>query len=163
MVTITNDLGTFTGETEKAALREVAKAKRLAAKQQAIADENRQAALRNAEAIGYRYLYAVATGESMPAHSWIVRPGQRHWPVRIDPDNLRASRVAIGDGATIELYSYRAVALLLAPSGDVRLMWTQDMDRPDSPLVCLACGHHAGQSATAYMPESINPELFETA
>lgn len=160
MFVIETELGRFVGQTEREAKRLLRKAEREHAKQEAEVEANRKIATQMAEARGYIH-YRNHFEDYQPPHSWIVKQGESGFPATQDEFDGRRWVVRVSASATIELYGYQPVAVLLRPSGDVDLLWTQDMDFERRTYV-MALGYSQDQVGTASLPIELFPiERFE--
>ena len=160
MFVIETELGRFVGETEREAKRLLRKAERERAKQEAKAAANRKLATQMAEARGYIH-YRNHFEDYRPPYSWLVKQGDPSFPATQDEFDGRRWEVRVSASATISLYGYQPVAVLLRPSGDVDLLWTQDMDVSRRTYV-MAIGYCQDQVGTASLPIELFPvERFE--
>lgn len=160
MYAIQNELGRFEADTERDAKRLLRKAKRAAGKQEAIDTENRKQARLKAQANGFCLLSAFVEDKPL-SHAWIVRTGEKHFPVSQNPDDLRQWFARLSeDGLTeAEFYGYQPVAVYLGCDGNVRAIWTVGIDCPELDRhACLAVGCHNGQHAFEYLPDDLTPE-----
>lgn len=120
MFKIETDYGTFEGETEKEALKLLAKGKKAHAKTEVERQERNKLACLRADAMAYKLLRRMLKGEQFP-RGWVCSaPGQPYSAIRQDalPDGRMGTRFVCEDGEFVDrFYGYTVVSAVTNGSG----------------------------------------------
>ena len=171
MVTMETEYGTFTGETEAAALKAARKGKREAAKRDAETAKLREVAYTLAAQKGFRLLCRLLEhGGAMPGGWRIYRPGDK-WADSLfatgDDTDLdgypRGTAFVVespGEGVSRVLVGHYGHEMLGAVCGGAGFTLCYFLrDRTTGEVECRALGCHMGVAATERVP-GVTPEHF---
>lgn len=162
MIALETEHGRFEADTMRQAATMAKRAKAAAAQREKVDSQNREIAYARAGNRAYWLIRHKREGRR-PAHSWLCRPGDRHFRCR-QTHQWGASEsweVWVADGVpNMELIGYRPAAALYRVSGDLDMVWIESCDRPED-RECLTVGYQADQFATAQLPwDEFPPEWF---
>lgn len=126
MFKIETEYGIFEAETEKEALKALAKGKKAHAKALAERQERSKLACLRADAIGYRFLRKMLKGESFPRGWTLAAPGGPYSAIRLDNDGRTTIFDCENGKFSDRFYGYTVISGVTNGSGYAMAFFLRD-------------------------------------
>lgn len=159
-ITITNDHGTFAGETEKEALALARKAAKAAREKSRLDEANGKIAYLRAESAGFRIMSRMASGEGFPRGWNYHRAGEQYVPWSITyRDSYSYGSVPVvtwhgehGSAVSSDHYGYAFLGAIVNGAGFPLCVFLESRGADSGAIEAYAIGIEADQFAFVLLP-----------